>query len=86
VAVGVVLAPTPVPLGVVLAVLGLALLAHDSKLLRGLIRRLRARCPEASAKAHDLRHRLPALLRRVIERTDPRRRPRFRARRRHPVT
>lgn len=77
---GMVTAPTPVPFGVILVLAGLCLIARDSRRLRGAIRHLRGRFPRLSARAHDLRHRLPALPRRVLETTDPRRRPRFRAR------
>lgn len=77
---GTLLAPTPLPVGIVLLLVGLCLLARDSKAVRGLIRRLRRRCPAASARADAWKHRLPELVRRIIERTDPRRRPRFRRR------
>ena len=71
---------TPVPVGALMVLAGLCLVARDNRRLRGAIRHLRGRFPRLSARAHVLRHRLPALLRRVVETTDPRRRPRFRAR------
>lgn len=78
--VGAVITPTPVPLGALLVLAGLCLVARDNRRLRGAIRHLRGRFPRLSARVHVLRDRLPALLRRVVETTDPRRRPRFRAR------
>ena len=77
---GAVTTPTPVPLGALMVLAGLCLIARDSRRLRAAIRHLRGRFPALSARAHGLRHRLPFLLRRVVETTDPRRRPRFRAR------
>lgn len=78
--VGALTLPTPLPLGVLLVLAGLCLIARDSRRLRGAIRHLRGRFPAMSARAHGLRLGLPVLLRRVVETTDPRRRPRFRAR------
>jgi len=77
---GALITPTPLPLGALMVVAGLCLIARDSRRLRGAIRHLRGRFPGLSQRAHGLRHRLPTLLRRVVETTDPRRRPRFRAR------
>ena len=77
---GALLTPTPLPLGALMVIAGLCLVARDSRRLRALIRHLRGRFPGISVRAHSLRHRLPVLLRRVVETTDPRRRPRFRPR------
>ena len=78
--VGALTTPTPVPIGALLMLAGVCMVAGESRRLRGAIRHLRGRFPRLSARAHDLRHRLPVLQRRVLETTDPRRRPRFRAR------
>jgi hypothetical protein len=80
VVVGALTTPTPVPLGALLVLAGLCILARESRWLRGTIRHLRGRYPRISLHAHGLRHRLPVFLRRVVETTDPRRRPRFQAR------
>ena len=77
---GALVTPTPVPLGVLMMLAGLCLIARDNRRLRGAIRHLRGRFPRLSARVRVLRHRLPRLLRRVMETTDLRRRPRFRAR------
>jgi len=81
VVIGAVTAPTPLPFGIVLLVVGLCLLAQDSRTVRGAIRRLRRCYPGASDKVDGIKHRLPTLLRRTLERTNPRRRPRFGIRR-----
>lgn len=78
--VGTLTMPTPLPLGALLILAGLCILARESRGLRGTIRHARGRFPRVSLHAHGLRHRLPVVLRRVVETTDPRRRPRFRAR------
>ena len=78
--VGTLTTPTPLPVGALLILAGLCILARESRWLRGTIRHMRGRYPRVSNHAHGLRHRLPAFLRRVVETTDPRRRPRFASR------
>ena len=74
---GAVLTPTPLPLGIVMMALGLCLVARESKIARGNLRRLRGRFPGISVRIDRIKHRLPALLLTIWNRTDPQRRPRF---------
>lgn len=69
--VGAVILPTPVPVGLIMLIVGLALVAPESKRLQGWLRRRRAANPDLSARLAALAPRLPRLARRVIDLTDP---------------
>ena len=73
---GTVLAPTPIPLGWVLIIIGLSMLVHESKWVRNRLRRLRERYPGFGARLNKAKQYAPGFARRLIERTDPLRRRR----------
>lgn len=69
---GAILTPLPIPLGLLSLSLGLALLAHDSRRIRHLVRRLRRRFPTFSERLARLEQHAPHWLARVIRHTEPR--------------
>lgn len=69
--VGLVLWPLPIPLGLPLVILGLAVLLPQSHWLQTLIRRWRGRHPEFDRRLHAASHRLPGFVRRAIRTTEP---------------
>lgn len=77
---GTVLAPTPIPIGWAMIIVGLSMLVHESRWVRTRIRRLRARYPGFGEKLNQAKRYAPGFARRVIERTDPIRHQRRRAR------
>lgn len=70
-AVGAVILPTPVPVGLVMVIVGIALVAPESRWLQGWLRRRRAANPTLSGRLAALATRLPRPARRVIDLTDP---------------
>ena len=70
-AVGIVTAPTPLPIGYLLILVGLSILVHESRFVRNRVRRLRQRYPGVGRWLNRVKHRAPGFARRVIERTDP---------------
>lgn len=68
---GAVAAPTPVPLGLALLGAGIAVLVVESRVARRLLYGLRARHPGLSVRLRHAGRRLPARMRRILERTDP---------------
>ncbi len=71
VGVGLLLMPTPLPLGLLLFLAGLAVLARESAAARQAIRWTRRRLPVLSEALNRAKPRLPAGLRTLIESTDP---------------
>lgn len=71
VAAGLVIMPTPVPIGLVLFVAGLTVLARESATARQAIRWVRRRLPVLSNAMTKAAPRLPAGLRTFVETTDP---------------
>jgi hypothetical protein len=69
--VGLIVTPLPIPVGLIMTLLGLALLVGESLLIRRLICRFRARNPRFCERLKTIRHRSPGLVRRLIELTDP---------------
>jgi hypothetical protein len=74
VAVGAITAPTPLPIGYVLILIGLSILVHESRFVRNRIRGLRARYPGIGNWLNRVKHYAPGFARRLIELTDPVRR------------
>lgn len=68
--IGAILFPLPIPLGIPLMVIGLAVLALNPLMLRA-FRRWRGRHPEASRRIGAVVPHLPAFLRRIAHRTTP---------------
>lgn len=72
---GGILTPLPIPVGLLMMALGLALMARDSRRVRYWLRTLRERYPRFSDGLTRKAGRMPRWLARVIRRTDPARKP-----------
>ncbi|MCB9957742.1 MAG: PGPGW domain-containing protein [Rhodospirillaceae bacterium] len=68
---GAILAPTPIPIGWLLLIIGFSILVHESETVRGWVRRLRARYPRFGLWLHRNKHHAPSFGRRLIELTEP---------------
>ncbi|MCA8909165.1 MAG: PGPGW domain-containing protein [Rhodospirillaceae bacterium] len=68
---GAILAPTPIPIGWLLLIVGFSILVHESETVRGWFRRLRIRYPRFGHWLHRNKHHAPGFGRRLIELTDP---------------
>lgn len=68
---GLIVTPLPIPVGLIMTLLGLALLVGESPLIRRLICRFRARNPRFCDRLKAIKRRSPGLVRRLIELTDP---------------
>lgn len=68
---GAVTLPLPIPTGIILIALGLGVAAFNPLLLRW-IKRARIRFPATNAKIRLITPRMPAFVRRVLQRTDSR--------------
>ncbi len=68
---GAIIAPTPVPIGLIMMAVGLGILATESRFVRNGLRQMRRRFPAFCAKLRGVRHRVPGFARRVIDDTDP---------------
>ncbi len=71
IAAGLVLTPTPLPLGLPLMAVGVYLVARDSSATRQAIRVIRRRLPPLSRALNGIKRGLPAGVRGMIEATDP---------------
>ncbi len=69
--VGAVVAPTPIPVGLILMLAGLTLLVAESVVMRDIVRALRRRMPALSRGMTRARSKVPGPLARVIDLTDP---------------
>lgn len=68
---GGVIAPTPVPIGLVMMAVGLGLLASESHTVRRGLQAVRRRFPGFCARLNAVKPRVPGFVARVIEDTDP---------------
>jgi len=68
---GILITPLPLPIGLLMLVLGLVLLAHRSEFVRQRIRALRRRYPELSERLRRLEPRVNARIARTLRETDP---------------
>lgn len=71
---GLLVLPLPVPVGLLMIILGVSLLVPTIPALSRYLKRLRCRYPVASSRLNHISPRLPGFVRRVIEETDPDRR------------
>lgn len=69
--VGLVTWPLPIPIGIPLIIIALAILARESVLVREWLRRRRALNPAFDRRVRNMRARLPEKLRDIIDITDP---------------
>lgn len=68
---GILTMPTPVPLGLVLVVVGLYFVARASRSMRGMVVRMRRHSPGFSRCLNRIRHRMPNSMRAFIDNSDP---------------
>ncbi len=68
---GVILTPTPIPFGLIMLTLGLALLAPYFTPVRRVVRGIRRRWPRIDETLRRNRDRFPAVIRQTIDRTHP---------------
>lgn len=66
---GAITLPLPIPTGIILIALGLAVAAFNPRMMR-FIKRTRSRYPRTNAKIRAITPRLPAFLQRILTRTD----------------
>ena len=74
-AVGLVVLPLPLPFGLIMITIGMALLAPYIPLVQRLVQRMRRKWPKVDATLLRYRDRLPPIIRATIDKTDPRRTP-----------
>ncbi len=70
--VGLVLWPLPLPFGLIMLIIGIALVVPTSPGMRRLLRGLRKRYPVLDRQLERMRPHLPKFMRTMIERTRPR--------------
>jgi hypothetical protein len=71
VVVGAILAPTPIPIGLLLLTIGLALLAPYMPPVQGLLRAIRRKWPNVDGSLRRHRDRMPPVIRLAIDKTHP---------------
>jgi|GEM_PF-666836 len=70
--IGLISAPLPLPLGQLIALLGLSLLVSESYMIRMFTRKIRRNYPRVSRMMDRVKPYLPGFLKSTIEETDPR--------------
>lgn len=68
---GIVLTPTPIPIGLILLTIGLALLAPYMPPVQRLVRYMRRRWPNIDTSLRRNHHRFPPVIRKTIDKTHP---------------
>lgn len=68
---GLIITPLPIPVGLIMVILGLSLLTWKSHFLRNWFRKLRSRYSEVSSKLKKVTPSLPRFLRQAVELTEP---------------
>lgn len=68
---GVILTPTPVPIGLILLTIGLALLAPYMPPVQRLVRSIRRKWPNIDTSLRRHRDRFPPIIRQTIDKTHP---------------
>ncbi len=68
---GIIVTPLPIPLGLLMIAIGLALLAQDSIFISNKIRAIRKRFPKFSAGLKAAEPRLGGIFKQLLQRTDP---------------
>ena len=71
VVVGAILAPTPIPIGLILLTIGLALLTPYMPPVQTLVRAIRRKWPHVDISLRRHRHRMPPVIRQAIDKTHP---------------
>ena len=68
---GAILTPTPIPIGLVMLTIGLALLAPYMPPVQKLVRTIRRKWPHVDASLMKHGHRFPPVIRMTIDKTHP---------------
>ncbi len=68
---GLIILPLPIPLGLVMLVVGLALLAPYIPAMQRLIRKMRHKWPNLDQSLRQYRHHFPTIIKKTIDRTHP---------------
>lgn len=68
---GAILTPTPIPLGLILLTIGLALLAPYMPPVQALVRAIRKKWPNVDKSLRRHHHRFPPVIRSTIDKTHP---------------
>jgi hypothetical protein len=68
---GAILTPTPIPFGLIMLTVGLALLAPYAAPVRRVVRGIRRRWPKIDETLRRNRDRFPPIIRQTIDRTHP---------------
>ncbi|MEZ5896601.1 MAG: PGPGW domain-containing protein [Parvularculaceae bacterium] len=68
---GAILTPTPLPIGLIMLTVGLALLAPYMQPVQRLLRRMRKRWPDIDGWLRRNRHRMPPVIQQTIDKTHP---------------
>lgn len=71
VVVGIIVAPTPIPFGLVMIAIGLGLLAPYFLPVQRLVRGIRRKWPNVDASLRRHHHRFPPVIRATIDKTHP---------------
>lgn len=68
---GAILTPTPIPIGLIMLTIGLALLAPYMPPIQKLVRYVRRKWPHIDASLRRHHHRFPPVIRSTIDKTHP---------------
>ncbi|WP_321395324.1 PGPGW domain-containing protein [Emcibacter sp.] len=68
---GLIIAPMPIPIGQITALVGLSLLVSESERVRIWVQKFRRRIPALCRQLTKAKPHLPAFLKNLIDRTDP---------------
>lgn len=68
---GAILTPTPIPFGLIMLTIGLALLAPYMPPVQALIRTIRSKWPKVDRSLRRHHHRFPPVIRTTIDKTHP---------------
>lgn len=72
---GLIVLPLPLPFGLIMITIGMALLAPYVPLVQRSVKRMRKKWPTVDNTLRQYRDRLPPIIRATIDKTDPRRTP-----------
>jgi len=68
---GLVVLPLPIPFGLVMLVIGLALLAPYIPAVQRIIKKMRTKSPDLDRSLRRHRHRFPPVIKKTIDKTHP---------------
>jgi Putative transmembrane protein (PGPGW) len=68
---GLVVLPLPIPLGLIMMILGFAMLAPYIPAVQRLVRHMRAKWPHLDVQLRRNHHRFPSIIKKTIDKTHP---------------